>query len=95
MGAMQCRSLREEATSREWAGVTRPRRRAGPLPSSRHHLAHHALGHAALEQGLGEVGEFADGADAQRLTILPKVGQAPGVALIGGQPLEGRGRGPG
>lgn len=59
-----------------------------PYPVLAHHLAHHALGHAALEQGLGEVGEFADGADAQRVDDLAEVGQAPGVALVVGQPLK-------
>ena len=43
---------------------------------------------AALEQGLGQVGELADGADAQWVDDLAEVGQAPGVALVVREVLE-------
>ena len=59
-----------------------------PYPVFAHHLAHGALGHAALEQGFGEVGEFTHGADAQRVDDLAEARQAAGVTLVVGQPLE-------
>lgn len=57
-------------------------------PVLAHDLAHHTLGVAAFQQGLGEVGEFADSANAQRVDDLAEVGQAAGVALVMGQVFE-------
>jgi hypothetical protein len=57
-------------------------------PVLAHDLAHHAFAVAAFEQGFGEVGEFAYGADAQRVDDLAEAGQAAGVALVVGQVFE-------
>ena len=43
---------------------------------------------AALEQGVGEVGELAHGADAQRVDDLAEAGQTPRIAFVVGQHFE-------